>query len=351
MLIFEYHAHVRLRFKLASGLGQSWTRDGGIPQGCPLSMMFNVALYLPWCRYLAAQVGVQPQLYADNQKCLSRSPELLLHAARFTTKYVRLVGQEPAPSKCVLLSTSREVRKGMKDWVLSQRDLGGHLDTTFRGWSSTLAGRVSLVIARLVLIFALPLDFHGRVQVVRSMFIPAALHGIEASLLASESLRKLRSAVCRVVWSRCQPFASVGAVLSLLDGHSGCDPAFCVVWFRFRLLRRYLALWLAEVGRVYRLLEMVGDGCPGHGPIHLLSASAAEIGFQWDPLTLAWVRPGVPLLSNLAGPVQHLNAAIRDAWRNKVAADLCGREGFRGGPLFDIHGSLQLLNSSHVRER
>ena len=67
---FEYHTHVRLRFKLASGLGQSWTRDGGIPQGCPLSMMFIVALYLPWCRYLSAQVGVRPQLYADNLKCV-----------------------------------------------------------------------------------------------------------------------------------------------------------------------------------------------------------------------------------------------------------------------------------------
>ena len=44
---FEYHAHVRMRFKLASGLGAPWTRDGGIPQGCPLSMMFIVALYLP----------------------------------------------------------------------------------------------------------------------------------------------------------------------------------------------------------------------------------------------------------------------------------------------------------------
>ena len=32
---------------------------------------------------------------------------------------------------------------------------------------------------------------------------------------------------------------------------------------------RYLALWPAEVGPVYRLLEMVGEGCPGHGPIHL----------------------------------------------------------------------------------
>ena len=58
----------------------------------------------------------------------------------------------------------------MKGWLLSQegdqwsvrfdvRDLGGHLDTTFRGWSSTLSARVRLVLSRLVLIFALPLGF------------------------------------------------------------------------------------------------------------------------------------------------------------------------------------------------
>ena len=103
---FEYHAHVRLRFKLASGLGEPWTRDGGIPQGCPLSMMFIAALYLPCCRYLAAQGGVRPQFFADNLKCVSWDPDLLLNAARFTTGYVRLVGQELAPGKCVLLSTS-----------------------------------------------------------------------------------------------------------------------------------------------------------------------------------------------------------------------------------------------------
>ena len=53
-------------------------------------------------------------------KCVSRTPDLLLSAARFTTGYVRLVGQELAPSKCVLLSTSRVVREDMKNWVLSQ---------------------------------------------------------------------------------------------------------------------------------------------------------------------------------------------------------------------------------------
>ena len=62
------------------------------------------------------------------------------------------------------------------------------MDTTFRGWSSTLAARVRLNISRLVLIFALPLDFHGQVRSVRSMYLPAALHGIEASLLDSDGL-------------------------------------------------------------------------------------------------------------------------------------------------------------------
>ena len=56
---FEYHSNVRLSFKLASGLGEPWTRDEGVPQGCPLSVMFIVALYLRWCRYLAAHGRVR----------------------------------------------------------------------------------------------------------------------------------------------------------------------------------------------------------------------------------------------------------------------------------------------------
>ena len=323
-----------------------------------MSRMFIVALYLPWCGYLAAQEEVQPQLYADNLKCVSRDPNLLWHDARFTTGDVWLVGQEPAPSKCVLLSTSREVRRDMRDWVMSHggdkwsvkfdvHDLEGHLDTTFRGWSSTLAARVRLVISRLILIFALPLDFHGRVRVVRSMTLLVALHGIEASFLASAGMRKLRSSVHQVIWSRRQPLASVGAVLSLMDGPHGCDSACCVVWFRFRMFRRYLALRPSEVGRVYRLLELVSEGCPGYGPVHLLVVSAAEVGFHWDPLALGWSRPWLPLLSGLAGPVQlFLRSAILDAWRGKVAADLCDREGFRGGLLLDVSGSLQLLDSA-----
>ena len=68
---------------------------------------------------------------------------------------------------------------------LDVRDLGGHLDTTISGWSATLVAQVRLVISRL------------------------------ASLLASSSLQMLRSSISRVVWSRRQPLANVGALLVL----------------------------------------------------------------------------------------------------------------------------------------
>ena len=133
------------------------------------------------------------------------------------------------------------------------------------------------------------------------------MHGIEASFLADTCLRKLRTAIFNVVLSSRQPLANNGAVLGLLDG---CDPAFCVVWFRFRMLRRYLAYRPGEVSRVYRLLDTVAEGCPGHRPAHLLFESAAEIGFQWDSRQLGWERLGLPVLSNMAGPVQHFRAAV-----------------------------------------
>ena len=74
---FSFHSQVRLRFKLAAGLGEPWCRDGGIPQGCPLSMVFIVALYVPWCRHLESLPDLKPQLYADNLKCSTSRPRAL----------------------------------------------------------------------------------------------------------------------------------------------------------------------------------------------------------------------------------------------------------------------------------
>ena len=240
---------MRIRFKLAAGLGDPWTRDGGIPQGCPLSMMFIVALYLPWCLGLAEMAGVFPQLYADNLKCVSYGEAELLAAAQFTSRYIRLVGQEADPSKCVLLCTSAGTRARMKTWDISgagdcwtvrldMRDLGGHLDSTYRGRAGTLADRILPVRASCKAAGSLPLGLWGTLGLLRSKCTPAALHGVESSHVSDANLNSLRTAFVAAAWSARMPLAHPGAVLSLLDGPDGCNPAYFVVWTRFRLLRR-----------------------------------------------------------------------------------------------------------------
>ena len=130
-------------------------------------MIFLVALYVSWCRHLDALPDVKPQLYADNLKCSAERPRALFESARFIALYVRSVGQDVSPGKCVLFSTSQSLRIAMKLWdvagdggfwkvQLDVRDLGCHLDFTYRARAGTLSRRLVrllLVLLRLVLCF------------------------------------------------------------------------------------------------------------------------------------------------------------------------------------------------------
>ena len=122
--------------------------------GVPLSMVFTVALYVPWCRYLAFSGWGHSQLFADNLECITKDDRALLVAAHVTDGSIRAVGQEASLGKSVLLSTSKATRGRMKYWDFSSgdrgwavkidiRDLGGHLDATRRARAGTLTNRVT----------------------------------------------------------------------------------------------------------------------------------------------------------------------------------------------------------------
>ena len=118
-----------------------------------MGMVFIVALFVPWCRYLESLPNIKTQLYADNLKCSAQCPNGLFGAAGFTAWNVRSVGQDVSPVKCVLLGAPKSVSRAMKFWDISGdgrfwkvqldvRDLGGHLDFTNRARAGTLSCRV-----------------------------------------------------------------------------------------------------------------------------------------------------------------------------------------------------------------
>ena len=99
------------------------------------------------------------------------------------------------------------------------------------------------------------------------------------------------------------------------------------------------------------MLDLISRGAQGHGPVHLLLISAAELGFAWDVQEKEWVRVALPPLWMLTGPTQHFCSSILDGWRYGVFAKLSERKGFLGAEYVDCKGFLQLLTPSNLRER
>ena len=88
---------------------------------------------------------------------------------------------------------------------MDTRDLGGHLDTTYRRRSATLSGRVLGLLAAVWVVMALPLDFAGKLRVLRTKFLPGALHAIEGSRISFALLQRLRTPFVSAAWSRKMP--------------------------------------------------------------------------------------------------------------------------------------------------
>ena len=201
---------------------------------------------------------------------------------------------------------------------LDVRDLGGHLDFTYRARAGTLSRRVGEATAGVAAVGALPLGLQVKLGLVRGNYFPAGLHAAEASYVSSSSISSLRAAIVREVWSTKVPLANSLAILNLLDGPVDVDPAFHVIWSRFRMMRGFLAYCSEEEPRIFRMLDLISRSAQGHGPVHLLLTSAAEIGFAWDGNEHGWVRVSLPPLRMMTGPIQHLRNAILDAWHFHV---------------------------------
>ena len=185
------------------------------------------------------------------------------------------------------------------------RDLGGHLDFTLRARAGTLSKRVREATLGVASVGALPLGFQMKLGLVRGKYLPAGLHVAEASYVSSSSISAFRAAFFRAVWSSKMPLANTPAILNLLDGPVGVDPAFHIIWSRFRMMHRCLAYCPDEEPRIFRMRDFISRGAQGHGPVHLLLISAAELGSAWDGDEKGWVRVSLPPLRVMTGPVQH----------------------------------------------
>ena len=154
---------------------------------------------------------------------------------------------------------------------------------------------------------------------------------------------------------RCGPksFHDYSCLLSLLDALGGSDPAFFIIWSRFRQLWRYLSYRPQEEDRIFRLLDYASSGSPGMGPFIFLLSLLMRLAFFWILSRPVGFGPGLDPCVMMSGPSSIFVVLYGKPGKKKrplIFADekVFGREGV---VLLICMASHQLLVSSHLRER
>jgi hypothetical protein len=139
---------------IAGGVGTGFKRRCGIPQGCPLSMMFTALLMRPWI-LLAKSIGACPRILADDILLLVHGTGMIRRFTKgltLTHQYLLDMGAKIAEGKSLNFASTITARKWLSAtaWDLAGgaikvvehlRYLGGHLTTTTKRHHSTLTQR------------------------------------------------------------------------------------------------------------------------------------------------------------------------------------------------------------------
>ena len=94
---------------VAGGLGKAHVRRCGIPQGCPLSMMFIAILMTPWMCFMQT-LGISARVLADDILLVGygdKGHKIFAQALDSTHQYLIDVGAKVAPDKSLLFEIGR----------------------------------------------------------------------------------------------------------------------------------------------------------------------------------------------------------------------------------------------------
>ena len=103
----RYQENADIYNSLGLGLGKPRRRPNGIPQGCPLSMLFVALLLRPWMAYMHT-LNVKPRTLADDLLLFAAGHDhigRIIHATECTHTYLSTMGAKVATSKSILFAS------------------------------------------------------------------------------------------------------------------------------------------------------------------------------------------------------------------------------------------------------
>ncbi len=264
---------------LAGGLGKPHKRICGIPQGCPLSMLFIAVLFRPWLVMMQG-MNIVGRILADDITILGFGQEghsNFENAYNSTHKYFHDIGARVSTKKCYAFASHAATREwlNMHVWahlndrikvVQHIRDLGGHINTTVAAIATTLNARMQQAGTYARHIRFLPIGDDAKHRLVTTKILALGLYGCEASPANQASLRYLQNSIALIVSaksSRTSPAISFSTF-----GHGrDLDPCVHIFTRRGNMFRRMyfkhpdLQTSMHRILTIYTQHNYIGTDC------------------------------------------------------------------------------------------
>ena len=210
----RYMEELTVRNSISGSLGKPYVRRCGIPQGCPLSMMFLALVLRPWTLTMQS-LGATPRILADDLMLLTSGNNhvsKMQRAINATHELLQDMGAQIAPKKSFIFSNRLQARKwyASHTWVnisttipvvKSVRDLGGTISTMARGSAKVIDARITQSLSTLRRFRFLPHANDVKARFIHCKVLQAALYGIECAEPSGHLMRKLQTSITQVIGS------------------------------------------------------------------------------------------------------------------------------------------------------
>ena len=345
---FDFLASSQRRPVFHNCIGPPVMSTTGMPEGCPLSVLAQVAVcWAAQARDLS--FGAELSSYVDNFTWTGPSRAALAEAILDSQAFCRSLKLPIDWTKSFCWATCRQLKKWLQGpaqqllppeaslrVVDGAKDLGIAFKFRRSNALQTAQKRISEGQRRLECLLRPSLPLFDKARIIQTSIWPAALYGLEGRLLPDECVSKLRTGACRALVGP-RPSASPILALSALTSRV-VDPEVYLLCQSVLALQRLFAIdeALAKWWLTYTA-DHLSTARRAIGPATALALLLQRNGWSLSPDGKG-TGPGHAFFDLRVDRPKVVRTAIKTAWLSQVPEKVRSRNGMlqAGVPLPDL---------------
>ena len=327
----DFLANMHRRFRIGDTVGPPLFSNVGYPEGCALSCVAMAIVDLSFHMYFAAYCPTTiPLSFVDNLELIDTTVASLGNGIVTLRCWTDMWHLELDLGKTYTWGTTPSSRADLAalQWPVkeSAKDLGAQISYGKKLTVAEQQNRLETLTQYWYLLTRTYAPDYNKYQILFQALWPRAFHGVSVCTLGQQHLRHLRSQAAKALHYN-HGGSNPGIRLALLSPSLLCDPGYYQCWMVILTFKRILTKQPALLNMWSSFMNR-WRGERTQGPFGKLLEVSRLLGWQLNP---PWIQDHDGVSWHIMDThTHHLELVLKDAWAQRLAADVANRKDYAG---------------------